>query len=126
MRITDHRYHRDIRRYQLARRLIRHEARTQTVCEWTGLSDERVRNFLRAYCVGDNGTGTALRHRGPPPQRLTAIFWSARIASEAAALAGLARVTGIEKEPGLANGERLCHLFEIFRACLPDTSLTLE
>jgi hypothetical protein len=43
MRISDNRYSRDRFRFDLALRFIRHEARTQTIRAWTGLSDDRIR-----------------------------------------------------------------------------------
>ena len=45
MRISDARFSRDLRRYQLAWRLIRHEVRTRTIERWTGLSMHRIRNL---------------------------------------------------------------------------------
>jgi hypothetical protein len=47
MRISDDRYTRDRVRMDLALRLIRHEARTFTIREWTGLSDDRIRKSPR-------------------------------------------------------------------------------
>lgn len=130
MRITDDRYHRDVRRYQLARRLIHHEARTQTICEWTGLTDERVRNLHRSYAVGE---ASALRHRGPPPRQFERVLRSPALRSEAAAALGICRALGIAADarqpsalPSLPTGERLCSAFELYRACIPDTALTLE
>ena len=48
MRITDDRYTRDRLRLDLALRLIRHEARTCTIRDWTGLSDDRIRKLYRS------------------------------------------------------------------------------
>ena len=47
MRITDDRYTRDRLRLDLALRLIRHEARTRTIRNWTGLTDDRIRKLYR-------------------------------------------------------------------------------
>ncbi len=49
MRITDDRYTRDRQRFDLAFRMIHHEARTSTIRSWTGLSDERIRKLYRSY-----------------------------------------------------------------------------
>jgi hypothetical protein len=49
MRVSDDRYTRDRQRLDLALRLIRHEARTFTIRQWTGLSDDRIRNSFRGY-----------------------------------------------------------------------------
>jgi hypothetical protein len=43
MRVSDDRYTRDRLRLDLAQRLIHHEARTFTIRQWTGLSDDRIR-----------------------------------------------------------------------------------
>jgi hypothetical protein len=43
MRVSDDRYTRDRQRLDLALRLIRHEARTFTIRQFTGLSDDRIR-----------------------------------------------------------------------------------
>ncbi|MGO9425633.1 MAG: hypothetical protein ACLP6Z_09600 [Steroidobacteraceae bacterium] len=43
MRVSDDRYTRDRERLDLALRLIHHEARTFTIRQWTGLSDDRIR-----------------------------------------------------------------------------------
>jgi hypothetical protein len=43
MRISDDRYSRERARMELALRFLHHEARTQTIRTWTGLSDDRIR-----------------------------------------------------------------------------------
>jgi hypothetical protein len=48
MRVSDDRYTRDRERLDLALRLIHHEARTFTIRQWTGLSDDRIRKRLGA------------------------------------------------------------------------------
>ncbi len=54
MRVSDDRYTRDRQRLDLALRLIRHEARTFTIRQWTGLSDDRIRKLYRSYVL-DHG-----------------------------------------------------------------------
>jgi hypothetical protein len=49
MRISEDRYDRDRQRLELALRLLTHEARTQTIRVWTGLSDDRIRKLYRSY-----------------------------------------------------------------------------
>jgi hypothetical protein len=51
MRISDDRYNRERLSLDLALRFLRHEARTQTIRAWTGLSDDRIRKLDRR-CVG--------------------------------------------------------------------------
>ena len=45
MRVSDDRYTRDRQRLDLGLRLIRHEARTFTIRQLTGLSDDRIRKI---------------------------------------------------------------------------------
>ena len=49
MRISDDRYTRDRLRFDLALRMIHHEARTCTIRTWTGLTDDRIRKLYRTY-----------------------------------------------------------------------------
>ena len=45
MRIHDDRYTRERLRFHVALRFIRLEARTHTIRQWTGLSDDRIRKI---------------------------------------------------------------------------------
>ena len=63
MRVSDDRYTRDRQRLDVALRFIRHEARTQTIRVWTGLTDDRIRKLYRSYLSGGEGGGVT-RHRG--------------------------------------------------------------
>src|SRR5258708_20882065 len=92
MRVPEDRYTRDLRRINLAQRLIQHETRTQSICAWTGLSDERVRNLCRSY---GGGSMALQRHRGPSPTRLATFLRSPTLRSEASAIGGLACVLGV-------------------------------
>jgi hypothetical protein len=133
MRVSEDRYARDLRRINLARRFIFHEVRTQSICEWTGLSDKRVRNLCRSYGTGG---GPVKRHRGPSPSRLATFLRSPTLCSEASAIAGVARVVGVipphpvpnarKTLPGVDLGERLCHVFEIFRWLVPVSQLSMD
>jgi hypothetical protein len=67
MRISDDRYTRDRLRLDLALRLIRHEARTYTIRQWTGLSDDRIRKLYRSYVMSHGARGVH-RHRGKSPR----------------------------------------------------------
>jgi hypothetical protein len=48
MRISEDRYWRDLRRLDLAVRMLHLEARVGTVCTWTGLRPDRVRTLARS------------------------------------------------------------------------------
>lgn len=132
MRITDHRYARDVRRFNLALRLIALEARTHTVCHWTGLSNVRVRKLYQSYADADVSVA---RHRGPSPNQPTLFLRSQRIRNEAAALGGLLQMLKVlPAEPlvkeramsAMERGERLCSAFELYRQLVPQGVLSLE
>jgi hypothetical protein len=135
MRLSDHDYGRDLRGINLALRLLRHEARLSTVCAWTGFNEERVRILSRSR-RRHQVNRVAGTHRGPSPRRVRPLFASLTLRSEGAAMAGLCRVLEVipakpisnarVRLPGVANGERLCDAFELFREIVPSARLTLE
>ena len=135
MRVWGERYNRDLQRYNLALRMIAHEARTHTICDWTGLPDDRIRHLYQSY-VDEHGKRHVLRRRGPSPQSLTVFFGTARSRSEAAALVGLCYLLEVlptrtlddprRELPSVARGERLCEAYEMYRQLVPETSMTLE
>ena len=135
MRISDTRYSRDLRRYSLALRLIRHEARTQTIMAWSGLSMYRIRTLYRAY-GNDPGNSGVLRPRGRPPNQLHFFWRSAQVADDAAILGGIARALNIfpaqvvnDAEHSLYTlhrGERVCTAYELFRAHLPASEISID
>ena len=135
MRVLGERYNRDLQRYNLALRMIAHEARIHTICDWTGLTDDRIRHLYQSY-VDDGGKRHVLRRRGPSPQSLAVFFGSARSRSEAAALVGLCYLLEVlptraldnprRELPTLARGERLCEAYEMYRQLVPETPMTLE
>lgn len=134
MRVWGQRYNRDLQRYNLALRMIAHEARTRTICEWTGLPDDRIRHLYQSYVHDANRL--VARRRGPAPQSLTYFFESARSRSEAAALTGLCymlevlppKATGNPRRelPSLWRGEKLCDAYEMYLTLVPETPMTLE
>ena len=133
MRVSEDRYSRDLRRLNLAQRLIRHEVRTQWICAWTGLSDDRVRNLFRSY---DKTSGNVRRHRGPSPTRLASFLRSPTLRAEASAIGGLACASGAifptptpharRDPPGVEAVERLCHVFELYRKIVPQSHFTMD
>lgn len=134
MRVSDDRYSRDLRRFNLAMRLIRHEARTHTISAWTGFPAARVRKLYRAYPERWD-RAHAVRHRGPSPRNVT-FFLRGGMRSEAAAVGVLCSLLGavsVQKAaqpprsvPSVARGERLCLAFELYHAIIPDPKLTFE
>jgi hypothetical protein len=122
MRITDDRYTRDRLRLDLALRLIRHEARTRTIRNWTGLTDDRIRKLYRSY-VADGSRRDVRRHRGKSPRQSAFFMRNAGIRREAAGLATLLCVLGLLRRdaaaaPGaveqLRFGETFCEAYETF------------
>ena len=63
MRATDNRYRGERARFELAMRMIRHEARTGTIRYFTGLSDDRIRKLYTSYFKFDEGAPVK-RRRG--------------------------------------------------------------
>lgn len=88
MRVTDDRYSREWVKFDLAVRMIQHEARTCTIRSWTGLSDDRIRKLYRSYVQSDPGSGVR-RHRGKPPSQIGYFLRNRETRRQAAVLAGL-------------------------------------
>jgi len=136
MRVSDDRYSRDRERYDLALRLIRHEARTYTIRQWTGLSDDRIRKLYRSYCLHDAAT-TVARHRGKSPRQAAFFFRSPELRFQAANIAslflmyGLLHVTakGVESSyrvGSLESGALLCDGYELYRELHSPAAISFE
>jgi hypothetical protein len=134
MRISDNRYSRDRFRLDLAFRFIRHEARTQTIRAWTGLSDDRIRKLYRGYL---KETGFAVsRPRGKSPQQAALFTRSPRLKEESSLLASLCSLLGALPRAGapvspqalanLSRGELLCQAFEVYRDLVADPHISFE
>ena len=143
MRISDDRYSRDRLRLDLALRFIRHEARTQTIRAWTGLTDDRIRKLYRSYF--DRAAGNALsRPRGRSPQRAAFFLRNPRLKQEAALIASLCLLLGAlpRRAPGptrtaapasicglaqgVPQGIALCEAYEAYRALVPAARISFE
>jgi hypothetical protein len=130
MRISDDRYQRERARMELALRFLRHEARTQTIRAWTGLSDDRIRKLYRSYL--SHARRYLPRHRGKSPHQVAFFTRSLRMQEETAALASLLSLLGVlppgetPAPPGLQRGELLCQAFEAFRLLLPGAHISFE
>jgi hypothetical protein len=127
MRVTDDRYTRDRQRLDLAIRMIRHEARTQTIRTWTGLTDDRIRKLYRTYVQTHAPGGPPVRrHRGKSPRQSAFFLRNAETRREAAALAGLfgrlgllqsaAREVRAGTPASLRWGNLFCRVYETYRA----------
>jgi hypothetical protein len=134
MRISDYRYSRDLSRLDLAFRFIRHEARTQTIRAWTGLSDDRIRKMYREY-VKDPGFAVS-RPRGKSPQQAAYFTRTPKVREECSLLASLCSLLGLlprtaapidrQALANLSRGELLCQAFEVYRELVADPRISFE
>jgi hypothetical protein len=134
MRISEDRYDRDRQRLEVALRFLTHEARTQTIRVWTGLSDDRIRKLYRSYL--GRATCYVPRHRGKSPHQAAYFFRSLRIQQEAAVLASffaLGDLVPAEPSPAaaaalpdIARGNSLCTAFETYLVMIPAASISFE
>jgi hypothetical protein len=138
MRVTDDRYSRDRLRLELALRLISHEARTQTIRQWTGLSDDRIRKLFRSYIRPGAGVR---RHRGKSPRQVGHFLRGGLGGADAHALASMLLLFGVlpspaaaARRPGearvplpsLVRGRLLCDAFETYRRVVPRARIDFE
>lgn len=143
MRIYEDRYTRERLRFQLALRFIRLEARTHTIRQWTGLSDDRIRKLYRSYLA--HSDRILPRHRGKSPQRVGVFLRSARLRQESSLLATLFRLLGALPAPSspaslpgvripsraaglpsLPQAQLLCEAYELYRTLLGAPALGFE
>ena len=136
MRVSNKCYDRELRSIELARRMLALGARTQTICAWTGLTGDRVRNLSRV--LGWGGVGhAASRQRGPSPSKFAVLMATPSVREEAPAIAALCRCwydvipaercpDARKRLPGIERGERLCDALEFFRQFVEETCITLE
>jgi hypothetical protein len=136
MRVSDDRYTRDRQRLDLALRMIHHEARTFTIRQWTGLSDDRIRKLYRSYVV-DHDARRVLRHRGKSPRQAAFFFRNADLNFQAAQLASLFVVYGLLcgsdlgvksrfSVGSLESGTLLCQAYESYLELHVPASISFE
>lgn len=136
MRVSDDRYTRDRQRLDLALRLIRHEARTFTIRQWTGLSDDRIRKLYRSYVLSERATAVH-RHRGKSPRQAAFFFRNAEVSFQAAQLASLfvvcgllgASALGLESRyrvGSLESGALLCLAYEAYAELHSPAGISFE
>jgi hypothetical protein len=133
MAAEDDRYTREVRRRELAIRLIRLKARTSTVIRWTGTSRQKIRTLVRSV-AGKSASASRCR-RGPAPRDFETFFKTAWMRAEASAAAVLCRVHGVIADrsasvlkpvPTVARGERLCDAYETYLDLVNPARLTFE
>jgi hypothetical protein len=135
MRICDDRYSRDRIRFDLALRLIQHEARTRTIRQWTGLTDDRIRKLYRNY-LSQPGAAGVVRHRGKSPQQVAFFTRNPRMREETAVLASVCYLLGVmpgsrmpdapRSLPGVQRGEALCEAFETYQHLVHSPRISFE
>jgi len=135
MRATDNRYAGERERFDLAIRMIEHEARTGTIRLCTGFSEDRIRKIYTSYFPGRDAVR---RRRGKSPSQIAPFISSAGRQGEASLLAGLFVLTGVVRldrdaralpataPPGVPLGAGLCEAFEAYRALHPEPQLSFE
>lgn len=130
MRVTDHRYARDLLRHDLALRMIRHEARTCTIRLCTGLTDDRIRKLYRSYVETGPVAATVRRKRGKSPRQVAYFTRNTLNQLEASLLAGIFAALGLladnRSSSPLEVGELFCDAFEAYQQCWHDSRLTFE
>ena len=133
MRVTDDRYRNERSRFELAMRMIRHEARTNTIGYWTGLSDDRIRKVYDTYFR--SASGDIRRRRGKSPTQIAPLIESPQRALESGVLAHLMHRGGLfalqgDRQPALRQnirlGQRFCDCYEAYRCVVPGPTLTFE
>jgi hypothetical protein len=134
MRISDDRYSRERLCLDLALRFLRHEARTQTIRTWTGMTDDRIRNLYRSYL--SRGARFVPRHRGKSPRQVAYFTRSLRLQWETAQLASLLSLLAVvpvqpsfaaaSSLPTVMRGEKLCYAFETYQTTIPSAQISFE
>lgn len=133
MRATDDRYREEKSKFELAMRMIGHEARTGTIRYWTGLSDDRIRKLYSSYFKF--GGAPVRRRRGRSPTQIAPLVSTPQRVLESGALAHLLLSSGLwcndrSRGPTLKHnivlGHRFCQCFETYRALVQRASLSFE
>lgn len=133
MRVTDDRYRNERRRFELAMRMILHEARTNTISYLTGLSDDRIRKVYDTYFrCADNAVR---RRRGKSPTQIGPLIESPQRTLESGVLAhlmhrgGLFCVSGGDQpvlRHNLRLGQCFCDCYEAYQCIVPAATLSFE
>ena len=103
MRATDDRYRGEQAKFELAMRMIEHEARTGTIRYWTGMNDDRIRKLYTTYFKYSGAP--VRRRRGRSPTRIGPLVRTPQRALESGVFANLLFANGllsVEQPPGPA------------------------
>lgn len=136
MRATDDRYAGERGHFDLAVRMIRHEARTGTIRQCTGFTEDRIRKIYVSYFVA--GQQPLRRRRGKTPTQIAPFVSSIRRQGEASLLGCLLVRTGAAsldpagrslRAPAAAMftiGCRFCDAYEGYLSLHPAPQLSFE
>lgn len=137
MRLTDDRYSGERSQFELALRMIRHEARTRTIRECTGLSDDRIRKLYSTY-FRHSGMSGVKRRRGKSPRQITRFVKNSQNQIQATTLVALfcaGLLVRIDRNdfvhpcwprPDVEFGHRLCRAYESYLLLHKDPQLNFE
>lgn len=137
MRLTDNRYAAEKQQFELALRMIQHEARTRTIRECTGLSDDRIRKVYTTY-FRDSGQDDIKRRRGKSPRQIALFVKCPQNQLEATTLVALYctslllrvdtgnNVHSCWPRPDVEYGHRVCRAYETYVLLHPDPTLSFE
>jgi hypothetical protein len=136
MRLTDDRYAAEKQQFELALRMIRHEARTRTIRACTGLSDDRIRKLYATY-FRDAGEDVR-RRRGKSPRQVSLFVKNPLNQLEATTLVALYcaslllrvdasnRIHACWPRPDVEYGHRVCRAYETYLLLHPSPRLSFE
>ncbi|MEM7430809.1 MAG: hypothetical protein AAF351_02600 [Pseudomonadota bacterium] len=135
--MSDDRYAAERGQFELALRMIGHEARTRTIRECTGLSDDRIRKLYATYFV-NGGRTNVRRRRGKSPRQVNRFVQSPENQLQATTLVALfqsgllIRITEDDgviaswPRPDVEFGHRLCRAFETYQLLHENPALNFE
>ena len=137
MRLTDDRYAGERSQFELALRMIGHEARTRTIRECTGLSDDRIRKVYATY-FRNSGRAGIKRRRGKSPRQVMHFVRNPANQLQATTLVALFRASLLLRideqqrvhacwpRPDVEFGHRLCRAYETYLLLHDDATLSFE
>jgi len=137
MRVTDDRYTGEMEKFDLAIRMIGHEARTGTIRACTGFTEDRIRKLYGTYFTGPDGPEVR-RRRGKSPRQIARFVNCARRQTDATLLACLFRCCDVfrissQRRPlpvrnvdRVSLGSRICQAYETYRQLIPTPQFTFE
>ena len=135
MRLTDDRYAGERSQFELALRMIGHEARTRTIKTCTGLSDDRIRKLYTTYF---HHRSDIRRRRGKSPRQVQHYVKSPANQLQATTLVALFcaslliriedgnKVRACWPRPDVEFGHRVCRAYETYLVLHEDAALNFE